>query len=570
MPSDDEKDMESNETEDHECRLRDCKQEKRIAKSQMTRLLNKLASVLSEDNSQNEVKELLEKIQEQQEETLMVMSRLEKAYHQKNDTSIAEKVSDEADDLVEQVDRETMPARSLLASLTKVKSGASSVADSEASQRRKEKEKAEMEVRLRRDRLEWEIEQNRQELDRQEKELQVVHEEIIKRRQELENEVDEHLFREQEFTEEYHPLPSQQNKSIENPQQQQEDKAHQKSPDHVHAVETPSPEMPKSRPSINVSADAGSIVNNREMQGQLERIRILIFSGNKMDFQRWNAAFTSCVDMTSLSPQFKMLRLEACLAGEAANTIKGLGYSLEAYEAAKTRLFRKYGGSRRQVQSHIEELKRIQPIQENNAKELETFADVLERAVITLKENGLKSDLEGGALHTMILEKIPERLLAQYYRWLDENRHLDLLETLKDWVSEEATYQIQATEVKNGISNQDRNEQSRNSKHRHPRRFPRSYFSDKNGRGSQKCCVCTGNHSLLKCEVFQKLSVDERWQTVKRLGLCFRCLADNHHGKSCPRSKQCGINGCTGTHQNLLHYDRTPPAQFRLRPEAEP
>ena len=286
MPSNDEKDMELNETEDHECRLRDCKQEKRIAKSQMTRLLNKLASVLSEDNSQDEVKELLEKIQEQQEETLMVMFRLEKVYHQKNDTSMAKKVSNEGDNLVEQINRETIPACSLLASLTKVKSRANSVADSEASQRRKEKEKAEMEAHLRRDHLEWEIEQNPQELDRQEKELQVVHEEIIKRRQELENEVDEHLFREQEFTKEYHPLPLQQNKSVENPQQQQENKAPQKSPDHVHAVETPSLEMLKSHPSINVSADAGSIVNNRGMHGQLERIRIPIFSGNKMDFQQ--------------------------------------------------------------------------------------------------------------------------------------------------------------------------------------------------------------------------------------------------------------------------------------------
>ena len=108
------------------------------------------------------------KIQEQQEETLMVMSGLEKAYHQKNDTSMAEKVSDEADDLVEKIDRETMPARSLLALLPKVQSRANSIADSEASQRRKEKEKAEMEARLRRDRLEWEIEHNREELKRQE------------------------------------------------------------------------------------------------------------------------------------------------------------------------------------------------------------------------------------------------------------------------------------------------------------------------------------------------------------------------------------------------------------------
>ena len=43
-----------------------------------------------------------------------------------------------------------------------------------------------------------------------------------------------------------------------------------------------------------------------------------------------------------------MLRLDACLAGEADSTINGLGYPLEAYEAAKARLFRKYGSSRSQ------------------------------------------------------------------------------------------------------------------------------------------------------------------------------------------------------------------------------
>jgi len=85
------------------------------------------------------------------------MTRLENALRQKQDETMAEKDCDEADDLVEQIDRETMPARSLLASLTKVKSRASLVANSEASQRRKEKERAEVEARLRRDRLEWEI-----------------------------------------------------------------------------------------------------------------------------------------------------------------------------------------------------------------------------------------------------------------------------------------------------------------------------------------------------------------------------------------------------------------------------
>ena len=177
------------------------------------------------------------------------------------------------------------------------------------------------------------------------------------------------------------------------------EKHHSNNSGHVQSAKITPPETPKLHRSRN-SPDTDFATENHETHGQLERIRIPIFSGNKMDFQRWNAAFNSCVDMSSLSPQFKMLRLEACLAGEVANTIKGLGYSLEAYEAAKARLFRKYGGSRRQIQSH---------------KELETFADVLERAVITLKENNRNSDLEPGALHTTILEKIPERPLAQYY-----------------------------------------------------------------------------------------------------------------------------------------------------------
>ena len=56
------------------------------------------------------------------------------------------------------------------------------------------------------------------------------------------------------------------------------------------------------------------------------------------------------------SYQFKMLRLESCLEGEAAETVKGLGYSDHGYEAAKARLNRKYGVNRRQVQAHIDEL----------------------------------------------------------------------------------------------------------------------------------------------------------------------------------------------------------------------
>ena len=50
--------------------------------------------------------------------------------------------------------------------------------------------------------------------------------------------------------------------------------------------------------------------------------------------------------------------------------------------------------------------------------------------------------------------------------------------------------------------------------------------------------------------------MQERWSVAKRLQLCFRCLGEEHQGKSCPRSRPCGQNGCTDLHHKLLHKPR--------------
>ena len=173
------------------------------------------------------------------------------------------------------------------------------------------------------------------------------------------------------------------------------------------------------------------------------------------------------------------------------------------------------------------------------------------------------------SLRSHNLKKIPERLLTQYYQWRDENKYRDSLETLKDWISEGAAYQMQATEIRNEISVKSCSEPQRDRKHKFRRRS-RSYFVCKSGRGNKKYSLCAASNPLMKFEtILKKQSVDGRWQTVKQIGLRFRCLADNHHGKSCPRSKHCSINGCKGTHQNLLDYGKTPTAQPLLRHKAE-
>lgn len=54
-------------------------------------------------------------------------------------------------------------------------------------------------------------------------------------------------------------------------------------------------------------------------------------------------------------------------------------------------------------------------------------------------------------LCTLIFEKIPEKLLALYYRRIKKNREPESLKKLRDLIAEEAEYRVQASEKLNRI-----------------------------------------------------------------------------------------------------------------------
>ena len=53
---------------------------------------------------------------------------------------------------------------------------------------------------------------------------------------------------------------------------------------------------------------------------------------------------------------------------------------------------------------------------------------------------------------------------------------------------------------------------------------------------------------------FKQQSVNERYETLKKLKLCFCCL-NSHLIKNCKSDKFCGVNECTKKHNKLLHSD---------------
>jgi len=107
-----------------------------------------------------------------------------------------------------------------------------------------------------------------------------------------------------------------------------------------------------------------------------------------------------------------------------------LGHSVYSYEAAKERLERKFGSEWHQNAIRLEELENFKPLPPNNSKGLEDFADLLDIAVISLKEVGRS------VLYFKLRKKMTEPMLTPYRRWVYEN--FKPFETLREWFMQES------------------------------------------------------------------------------------------------------------------------------------
>ncbi|XP_048239844.1 uncharacterized protein LOC124124713 isoform X1 [Haliotis rufescens] len=281
---------------------------------------------------------------------------------------------------------------------------------------------------------------------------------------------------------------------------------------------------------------------------QLKRVSIPVFSGDVKCYESWKAAFLTCIDQAPATAEYKLLQLRQYLSGEALKTVQALGHSAIAYDIALERLERKYGGRRRQVALQLEEVTNLKPIRQGNARDVQRFADVLDIAVVSLKEADRIEELGNGLLYVTLQKKMTESMVAQYQRWLHDRDRQESVETLREWVLQEAEYQTIAAETIHGVSDK--------SKRLEFKRKESCSFVSQLNRNSKReviCKVCGEQHVLWKCNVFKNMNVSERWNTAKKMKVCFRCLGGNHRGSQCRYAYRCGINGCTKTHNRLLH-----------------
>ena len=175
-------------------------------------------------------------------------------------------------------------------------------------------------------------------------------------------------------------------------------------------------------------------------------MQVPVFAGDKRTYSNWKAAFQACIESAPATPEYKLLQLRQYLTGEALKSIENLGHSAVAYQAAKERLDRKFGGKRRQIAIYLDELERFQHIRLGNARDLEQFADLLDVAIINLQEAGQNHELGAGSLYTKLKRKLPESMLARYHR-IFKNGQTESVLSLRTWIIQESEFQTIASET---------------------------------------------------------------------------------------------------------------------------
>ena len=69
---------------------------------------------------------------------------------------------------------------------------------------------------------------------------------------------------------------------------------------------------------------------------------------------------------------------------------------------------------------------------------MEQFSDLLDVAIINLRESSQYHELGTESLYVKLQRKLPEMMLASFHRRIFENNPLESVETLRDWIMQEA------------------------------------------------------------------------------------------------------------------------------------
>lgn len=269
---------------------------------------------------------------------------------------------------------------------------------------------------------------------------------------------------------------------------------------------------------------------NAESSVKLPFIKLLEFSGNSLDWQKfWDIFRSSVHNRNDISGATKFHYLVTQLKGEAEQLMAGFDHTDAEYDEAVALLQSTYGKTQRIIQARLHALFDLQS-PKTNSTDLSKFRSLYEGHIRVLKFVGADVDAAGYVFAELLIRKLPSRVRDNLNR--AQKSDFWKLDDLRKEIEMEIGH-LQAIEV---------NSESDLVIHTPTAVFPTSTSF------RIKCQFCFAEHNSSNCTRYN--SVQAKRNRVNELKLCFNCLKNSHVAKNCTNTGRC--RKCKSLHHTTL------------------
>ena len=297
-----------------------------------------------------------------------------------------------------------------------------------------------------------------------------------------------------------------------------------------------------------------------ENEVKLEEVKIIPekFAGDIKDFYKFFRIFEQVVDKARGPADAKLARLNQLLIGKPKEAIKGyvIQGGDDGYAAAKEMLVKRYGDRHRIAKSVIQELTCGKLCKK--AADVIDLSDSVNSGLVTLEQLKCQDELCTHVNVKAIADRLPRNLQEKWREAVFQcKKEEDRYPTFREFACQLSVY---ATEESDPIYG------TQMPSHRHT-----SLITESRTPYRHTCLVCSRNHRLLMCDVFHKLSIDEKYDVVNGHKLCMLCLNRGHFVRDCRSKYRCGQ--CKGKHSKYLcrsYVDTNADALYNDQPLSVP
>lgn len=275
------------------------------------------------------------------------------------------------------------------------------------------------------------------------------------------------------------------------------------------------------------------------------------FSGRADEWPIFISAYESSTNACQFSEVENLQRLQRSLKGTARTMVEALLANPTFVPQIINTLRNLFGRPETLIEFHLERIRREPGPNPKDLQSYVRFSVFVQNLCAAIQSSGLPQHMDNPSVLQDLVRKLPNDLFMQ---WGHVKRMLPVVNI--------KSFAIWLEGIANDICSVLPNAVRFDQEEKKPReKSSFNHHSDDDYQTSTVCDLCHRSKktckNLTKCTEFPKLTVEERWKTVKVMRVCFICLKD--HTGTCNKEKECGERGCRRKHNPLLHnpkYDK--------------